>query len=122
MLLKTIHYIHLIYLIYFGFGGLVNFTDKNVYLIAVKFTLFGWLFFGKCIMNIGQPYEKKTFVGYVLKDFNIPVVSFECIINSILYISIFNAMRVTGDYSALFFVVLSYLTFFKCFRKMFYGA
>ena len=88
--MNIVDWLHIIFVLYFMIGGMV--CNQSIYLRVASLTLFGWILFGTCMLNLNRDFPKGSIIRYFSKEFNIDEeyavnTFFGCMVLSVLLAS-----------------------------------
>ena len=117
--MDTVDWIHMLFVFYFMIGGFL--PNPCLYLKISMITIFGWVLFGTCALNLGKGFPNNSITKYFSKE----VLDIDQDLGSNIFMifiatSILMAMYRTGYQNIMYIIGLYLLSRQLVFKKAFY--
>ena len=116
--MNTCDWIHMIFVLYFMIGGFL--PNPHIYLKISMVTIFGWVLFGNCVLNLGRGFPKDSIIRQFAKEINSDEEMVNKIFEFFIDTSIATAIYRTRDLSILYVIGLYVLSRYPTFKETFY--
>ncbi len=106
--MNLIDWLHMLFVVYFMLGGMI--CNPDIYSKIASLTLFGWILFGNCILNLNRNFPKGSILRQFSKEMNL---NDEYIVNTFMLfilLSILLASYKTKSYGTLYILVMYFIT------------
>ena len=116
--MDKVDWVHLIFVLFFMIGGFL--PNPCLYLKISMLTIFGWVLFGTCALNLGKEFPDNSFTKYISKEIGIDKDLGSNIFMLSITTSIIMAMYRTGYTNIAYVIGLYTLSRQSMFKNIFY--